>query len=598
MKIEKIKINNFGNLQKKEINLKKINIIFGKNESGKSTLLNFIINILYNISKNKNGKNISDYEKYFPWNKEEFSGKIIYKLDNNKKYEVYRNFNEKNPEIFDENGNNISNKFNIDKRLGNLFSMEQLKIDRDTMMSTVVASQNETKINGEKQNLLIQKVANLAESGDEEVSYKKSINTLDKLLLTEVGTNKSQDRPINISRKNIIEYKNKLEEIKNIEELKYEIEEKNKELKNEINIEKNNKNIYEAIRDVLEKNKFEEEQINIKKKILKENNNKIEKLLNQEQINKKGKNNLVLYIMLTLSIIINIISLIFIKNKIINVIILFLIPIFILFIILKNKKYNNKKIKVQIETIKNNNIDLDKEIKETEAKLNKINLDNKNKLLNLYGKEIEDLFNYNLLDEISNENKNNLDKMNLDLHKLKLDMENIEPKIEKMADLEEMLYIENENLKKLEDKAKIFNMTEELIEESYAEMKDNVTPKFNNNLSKNIEKLSSGKYKKIILNDGISVELENSQYMPIDRLSTGTIEQIYLALRLSVIEELSKEKLPILLDETFAYYDDERLESSLKFLSNLENQIIIFTCTKREKNILDKLNIEYNLVEL
>ncbi len=598
MKIEKIKITNFGNLKNEEINLKKINIIFGKNESGKSTLLNFVINILYNISKNKNGKKFSDYEKYSPWNKNEFSGKIIYKLDNNKKYEVYRNFNEKNPEIFDENGNNISYKFNIDKKLGNLFSVEQLKIDKDTMMSTVVASQNETKINGEKQNLLIQKVANLAESGDEEVSYKKAINTLDKLLLTEVGTDKSQDRPINRARENIVKYENNLEEIKNNEELKYKIEEKNKQIKNEINIEKNNKVIFEAIRNALDRNELEEEQINIKKKILDENNRKIEKLLNQQKANKSNKNNLILYIILILSILVNIASLIFIKNKIINIILLCLIPISILSIIIRNKKYNNKNLDLQIETIKNNNMDLEKEINENKNKLTKINLENKDKLINIYGKEIEDLFNYKLLNEVSNENKGILDKLNLELHKLKLDMENIEPKLEKISEIEEKLYTENENLKKLEDKARIFNITKELVEESYIEMKNNVTPKFNNNLSKNIEKLSNGKYKKIILNDEICIELENGQYMPIDRLSTGTIEQIYLALRLSIIEELSKENLPILLDETFAYYDDERLKSTLEYLTKIENQILIFTCTNREKDTLDKLNIEYNLVEL
>ena len=79
MKIKEIKINNYGNLKNKEINLEnKINIIYGKNESGKSTLLNYIKNIFYGISKNKNGKDISEYEKYLPWNEEEFSGKIKY----------------------------------------------------------------------------------------------------------------------------------------------------------------------------------------------------------------------------------------------------------------------------------------------------------------------------------------------------------------------------------------------------------------------------------------------------------------------------------------------------------------------------------------
>ena len=73
MKIDKIKINAYGNLENKEINLTKgINIIQGANESGKSTLLSYIVNTFYGISKNKDGKEISDFDKYKPWNSDEF----------------------------------------------------------------------------------------------------------------------------------------------------------------------------------------------------------------------------------------------------------------------------------------------------------------------------------------------------------------------------------------------------------------------------------------------------------------------------------------------------------------------------------------------
>ena len=91
MKINYLKINGFGKLKNKEINLENnINLIYGKNESGKSTLLSFINSMFYGISKNKNGKEISDYEKYKPWVGEEFSGKLKYSLDNNENYEIFR----------------------------------------------------------------------------------------------------------------------------------------------------------------------------------------------------------------------------------------------------------------------------------------------------------------------------------------------------------------------------------------------------------------------------------------------------------------------------------------------------------------------------
>ena len=598
MKINSIKINSYGKLKDKNFDLEKLNIIYGKNESGKSTLLNFILNLFFNISKNKDGKNISDFEKYFPWNENDFSGKIIYQLDNNKKYDVFRDFNKKNPQIFDENGMDISKNYNIDKKIGNLFFQDQVNIDKKTMLSTVVASQNEIKIDNTTQNLLIQKIANIVESGEEDVSYKNAINKLDKLLLSEVGTRKSQNRPINISIEKLNNYEKELNNIKKYEENKYEIEENSRKINKELLIEKENEEIYKKIEKILNNNKINEEQINIKKKILEENKIKIEKLKENNKKIKKNNKNIIFYIILLIIFIINLFNFIFIKNKLINIFIFSLIPIWIAVIILKNKKANKNNLKIQIETIENSNIELSNEINELEENLNKINLEEKNKLINIYGKDIENLFNRSILTNIIEKNKNNINSSILELHKLELDLDNIEPKLEQIADLEEKIYFEKENLDKLENKSKIFNITRELIENSYLEMKNNITPKFNKNLSENIEKITNGKYKKIILNDDIFVELENGSRISIDMLSTGTIEQIYLALRLSVIDEISSEKLPIMLDETFAYYDNERLEETLKFLSQIDNQVIIFSCTEREKDILNKLNINYNLINL
>ena len=135
MKIKKIKINSYGKLKEKEINFKDgINLIYGQNEAGKSTLIKFIINSLYGISKNKKGKEVSDFDKYKPWSGEEFSGKLEYELDNKEKYEIYRDFSKKNPKIFNENMEDISKEFNIDKNKGNEFFYEQTKIDEDLFL--------------------------------------------------------------------------------------------------------------------------------------------------------------------------------------------------------------------------------------------------------------------------------------------------------------------------------------------------------------------------------------------------------------------------------------------------------------------------------
>ena len=67
-----------------------------------------------------------------------------------------------------------------------------------------------------------------------------------------------------------------------------------------------------------------------------------------------------------------------------------------------------------------------------------------------------------------------------------------------------------------------------------------------------------------------------------------------------MIDELSEEKLPLFLDETFAYYDDERLKNILMFLIKEAQmrQIFIFTCSNREIDILNSLNINFNLINI
>ena len=58
--------------------------------------------------------------------------------------------------------------------------------------------------------------------------------------------------------------------------------------------------------------------------------------------------------------------------------------------------------------------------------------------------------------------------------------------------------------------------------------------------------------------------------------------------------------MPIILDEAFSYYDDERLKNILIYLTNefSDRQIIILTCTKREKRILEKMDIKFNMIQL
>ena len=86
------------------------------------------------------------------------------------------------------------------------------------------------------------------------------------------------------------------------------------------------------------------------------------------------------------------------------------------------------------------------------------------------------------------------------------------------------------------------------------------------------------------------------ELVPVSKLSLGTIDQMYLGFRLGIARKIGE--LPIILDESFAYYDNDRLENVLKTLSNLNRQIVILTCSDREKGILDNLKSDYNYLEV
>ena len=258
MKINFLKINGFGKIKNKEINLnKKINLIYGENEAGKTTLLKFIPSMLYGISKNKNGKEISDYDKYKPWDESEFSGKIIYTLDNEEKFEIFRDFSKKNPKIYNENSEDISKEFSINKTKGNQFFYEQTNIDEETLFSTAIAEQQGVALPQNSQNIITQKIANMLSTGDDNISYNKVMSNLSKKQIEEIGTERTTGRPIN----NILKEINNLEEeINKIENCECDSKSKKEEINN---LEKENNKIKieikinEEIKKIKEENKIE-----------------------------------------------------------------------------------------------------------------------------------------------------------------------------------------------------------------------------------------------------------------------------------------------------------------------------------------------------
>jgi len=699
LKIKNIKVNAYGNIENKDINLEKgINIIHGANESGKSTLLNYIVSSFYGISKNKDGKALSDYEKYKPWNSTEFSGRISYELENGEKYEIFRDFNKKNPKIYNDKLEDISDKFETDKKDGSKFFIEQMGIDKQMYLSTVVSTQEEVRLDEKNQNMLIQKIANLAGTGEDNVSYKKALTKLQEKIRDEIGTSKTSQKPINIIEKNVAEINNKIAETEKYRNRKYEIDAEKEQILSELKKLEQQRKILQELQDSMKSEEEIKNKLEIRQKTLRENTSKITELTNKqntvneenekiqsakkhlkeiitehqenveklnielekitnekEEIQEKEKISITFGVITSILVIVLILSIILAKNYVISVMFgVFMIVDIVLYVISKNKQKANKAklrekinqekqykreklenqqqqiivninttenelekqeekekqvnseismLKGQIILLEKNNENISKEIDQDNKSINEESIKRKQQMIEKYKDEnindllyIDDYPNYiSKIEEAINNNK-------IRIKGLEIEYNTIIPQLDEMVILEEKLEADKEKLTEFKEKENIINIAIENLMNAYEEMKTTVTPKFTKNLSESIKKISSDKYDKVTINDenGMIIENNRGEYVEAIKLSTGTIDQLYLALRLSMIDELSKENLPIILDESFAYSDNNRLKNMLQYLSSELNnhQTIIFTCTDREQKMLEAMNITYNIVEL
>ena len=624
MKIKKLKINGFGKLENVDIELEdKINIIKGNNEAGKSTLLNFISSSLYGISKNKKGKDISDFDKYKPWNSDTFSGKIEYELENNDNFEIYRDFKKKTPQIY-KNGKDVTSDFSVDKTKGSEFFTEQTNISEDMFLNTYMSEQEGVKLSQNSQNSIIQRLSNIVSTGNENISYKKTIDKINKKQLEEIGTDRSSGRPINIVNNRIEELNEEIKDISEYKDKKYELEKEKQNLSTDMEDEKNVLDLLRKVKVEKEKNTISREKIKILdneidgySEMQNGKRKEIEELKEEKQAKRKSSGLLYLLCLILLVIITTVAFVIDMKVLLSIDILIVLLGIIIFIKDKKNKRNarNNKKKYLEkvnkieedinrleeIKKLKFNEVSkLEEELEQNEKKEN-------DKILEEYRekideKQINDILStrYEDIVELINQKEENFSNYKVSEKKMEIVNEDIIENLENLVSLEEELDKLYEEKDELENKNEIYNLVKQNLEEAYEEMKANITPDFILEIQNIIFVATNGKYNKCIVDeDGIKIENESGSYVDIERLSIGTIDLIYLALRLSAARSISEEKIPIILDEAFAYYDKERMRNILKYLyNNYNNQVIIFTCTNREITALEEEKIPYNVVNL
>lgn len=176
------------------------------------------------------------------------------------------------------------------------------------------------------------------------------------------------------------------------------------------------------------------------------------------------------------------------------------------------------------------------------------------------------------------------------------EMERIqEEEKEKQLQIQNLLEeIEETDLESVEEikqreRRQALELAERRIQETAEELAQDFGKRLNQVASEILCAVTEGKYTQLLVEEDLELAiLSEGQRIPVERLSRGTMEQIYFSLRMAALSLLFEEDVPVILDDAFVFYDEKRLKSALKWLREQPRQVIIFSCQTRERNMMQK----------
>lgn len=177
MKIRRIRIGNFGKLKDLDISLEDgINIIYGSNEAGKSTLQGFILSCLYGASLNRKSGKETLRKRFIPFDKNFASG--VLEIESGEEHIIIEK------KVASTKKDDATRVYSRDsyEQLGYTENIgrEILGLNDSAFLKTLYITQDGTSFSEDRDEGLILKLTNLLDTGDEEISYNKAMSKLDE----------------------------------------------------------------------------------------------------------------------------------------------------------------------------------------------------------------------------------------------------------------------------------------------------------------------------------------------------------------------------------------------------------------------------------
>ena len=144
-------------------------------------------------------------------------------------------------------------------------------------------------------------------------------------------------------------------------------------------------------------------------------------------------------------------------------------------------------------------------------------------------------------------------------------------------------------IERLEETYQALELAQTALSKATGVLQRRFAPRISKRAQELFEKMTAGRYQKVTLSEDLSLNVcsvEEDTLRPSQWRSDGTVDQLYLALRLAVAEELTPAA-PRGLDDAMVRFDGDRLAVALNILRETaqDKQVILFTCQEREKKL-------------
>ncbi len=649
MKIDRLHVRGFGKLQDFRCDFSDgLNIIYGHNESGKSTLMAYIKAMLYGVKGGRVGKNgmLPDSKRYLPWCNSQYGGYINIELDNGELYRIDRDFLANKINLYDSSFNDISEKF-IDFRDTNSIGEKLLGLNENLFERTVFIKQMGTRIDTSTSKDLVDRISNIQQSGFEDISYIKAQNALKEALKRQVGTDRSYTRPLDVINRRLTELQEKKVNLLNDERRLNELKETQKEISLKINNLRLKSKLLSAIIDycklterlnVINQKKEElrfledsarQAQDNISK--LEEDKEAVIHHWNSNAVTEGRKIKgidifLLLCVMATLlvgvaALVYNIFSYLYTLIPFLSAIALSILrkrtvnreskelqktrseelnrQLSVFDDRIAQNKMQYQKLKDRIQSINLNNTEGSPENLENEISRGYTDIiEDKKKLgenLTQQEKElVEDILKDSYDSLLSKAYGINKD-VTLELQRWETEYNTVVQTvkntcIENISDIDNEINRLSYEKKRLDSKGEALNIAINTLEAAAQQVRKKYVPVMDRVLNNTFSGLTSQKYNDVRTGDNLKIMLDNPEtetLIPVSMLSDGTIDQIYFALRVAISETVLKnhESMPFIMDEPFAQYDDERTLNALKYIYNISKKQQVIIFTCKKREV-------------